>query len=92
MVARLLGVRLLTLEGTVVLSPAELRDFETGPQRPIGARSSDAHRRENLEPAASPAADARPADEHAIGTRLATAEQMLANCSETFRELDRAAD
>ena len=41
---------------------------------------------------ASQAAEARTADEHAIGTRLAAAERMVANCSETLRGLKRAAD
>jgi hypothetical protein len=31
--ARLLGVRLLTLEGTIVLSPAQIQPFETPPEQ-----------------------------------------------------------
>jgi hypothetical protein len=70
--ARVLGLKLLTLEGTVLLSPARLGEVNRGAAAP--------HRQ-------PPRRIAGAAESDGVGSRLATAEQLLAECGEQLRDL-----
>ena len=88
--ARLLGIKLLTLEGTVVLSPAELREIGANGGHPIRTASISAHPSDGRASLASEA-EIDSDDGHGIGTRLASAEQIVASCSETLARLSKSA-
>ena len=89
--ARLLGIKLLTVEGIIVLSPAQVRAARPvgwtpdGPQLPAGFNGGSGGRRQR-ETMRSPRAT--PEAERAVGASLATAEQLLAECADTLRLLD----
>jgi hypothetical protein len=76
LLARLLGIRLLTVEGTVLLSPARLREGEALVSTPPVAPTAPRTRR--LAP---------PARSAALGSRLAAAERLIADCGDTLRDL-----
>lgn len=79
MLARLLGVKLLTLEGTVVLSPAQVQAYESAraPATSVAARAT------------APRAANQPA--HAkqplVGRGLAEAGQLIADSAATLKSV-----
>jgi hypothetical protein len=91
--ARVLGIKLLTLEGTVVLTPAEVRDVEPVAEsrparRPTVGNDVAASRLRAVEiPAGAGTAAGSAAAGRGIGARLATAERLLADCSKTIGAL-----
>jgi hypothetical protein len=78
LLARLLGLKLLTLEGTVVLSPARVDDGLTSRSTPVNGTRDPAI---VALPSSHASADAP------VGSRLAAAEQLLADCGETLNDL-----
>jgi hypothetical protein len=90
--ARLLGVKLLTLEGVVVLSPAHLRDaawgrdsIESAPRRPSSAETEAlgaSPRLARIDAQRQSSETGSP-----VGGRLDDAEQILAQCSTALRKL-----
>jgi hypothetical protein len=88
--ARLLGIKLLTLEGTVVLSPADLREIGANGGHPLRTASAGAHSQDGRASLASEA-EVDSDDGRGIGTRLASAEQIVASCSETLARLGKPA-
>jgi hypothetical protein len=88
--ARLFGFKLLTLEGTVVVSPAQLRDLAHGlPDREDSAAVSRAHEapRAAVEPPALVSTAAHPGARLGIG--LAAAGRLLHESAGDLERLDR---
>jgi hypothetical protein len=76
--ARLLGLKLLTLEGLVLVSPAEVRHREARSSAPREPASVDAEARSTR--SAIP-------DGHGPGSGLAGAARLLEECTEELRTL-----
>jgi hypothetical protein len=77
--ARLLGIKLLTLEGLVLVSPAAVQSepgpVDSSPPRPRQARSGSERR-------------AITANGHDAGARLAGAARLIHECDDELRSLD----
>ncbi len=81
--ARLLGIKLLTLEGTVLVSPAQLRELSVPP--------SESTRIAPPLDSAPPSPDGSPhatRSDDGVGTRLERAAGLLRASSDTLRGLD----
>lgn len=89
--ARLLGVKLLTLEGTVLVSPAQIHELGDPSTASAPTRGSTAAPRQasgNDRPA--PRQDSMPSPrlDEAPGTRLGLAARMIHESSDDLRDLD----
>jgi hypothetical protein len=87
--ARLLGMKLLTLEGTVVLSPARIDGAgdDTAPPLDSATPTVVARVPSGATGRRSDGADAGDEAEGAIGGRLAAAERLLSGCDQALKKL-----
>lgn len=85
--ARLLGIRLLTLEGTVLVSPAQLREGSVL-ATPAAVPVAVARREESVRRLDRGSASRSAASGEAVGTRLGSAARLLRESSRDLRSIE----